>query len=73
MLCVKRKKKLTVIASNVVYKAILWPQEDAKGPNNNFIQYDTKIGKNTVNIKGYWKAFRLNTFFILFILNFSNA
>lgn len=40
--------KLTVIVLNIAYQARLWPQEDAKGPNNILIQ---KMGKNAVHIK----------------------
>lgn len=32
-----KETKLAVIALDIVYKAVLWPQEDAKGPNNSFI------------------------------------
>lgn len=32
-----KETKLSVIALDVVYKAVLWPQEDAKRPNNIFI------------------------------------
>lgn len=41
-----KETKLTVIALDIVYKAVLWPQEDARGPNNIFY-CDTKMWKNS--------------------------
>lgn len=48
-----KETKLAVIALDIVYKAVLWPQEDAKGPNKFYLVW-YKNGENTVNLKSYW-------------------
>lgn len=49
-----KEAKLPGIALEPVHRAALWPQEDAKGPLNIFIEHDAKTGKKRVNVKSYW-------------------